>query len=230
MRRRDYSTVGSNFAICYGIIGAVNYLSKNGRGGCARCVSHAQRLSQRGRALPGEQPGVRRSRIKGLNNALDLFLEHPELGFVWMAYDEKGVAGICVVCYAISTSMGSVVAKLDDVSVKPDRRGKGIGSEMLQPVEGAATKRSGDAHRRGGAPRKPRGAALLRKGRLRRAQRRAPLVFDLSFSHRLHRFRIADSLSVFICGYFRFAISSKYFANATIPPDACCQSKFSFGA
>ena len=69
--------------------------------------------------------------VAGLNNALDLFLEHPELGFVWMAYDENGAAGICVVCYAISTSMGSVVAKLDDVSVKPDRRGKGIGSEML---------------------------------------------------------------------------------------------------
>ena len=33
------------------------------------------------------------------------------------------------------TSMGSVVAKLDDVSVKPDRRGKGIGSEMLQRLK-----------------------------------------------------------------------------------------------
>jgi GNAT superfamily N-acetyltransferase len=73
--------------------------------------------------------------VKGLNNALDLFLEHPELGFVWMAYDENGVAGICVICYAISTSMGSVVAKLDDVSVKPDRRGKGIGSAMLNQLK-----------------------------------------------------------------------------------------------
>src|SRR6185295_19161562 len=35
--------------------------------------------------------------LKGLNDALDIFLERPELGFVWMAYDEKGVAGICVV-------------------------------------------------------------------------------------------------------------------------------------
>ena len=73
--------------------------------------------------------------LAGLNNALDLFLEHPELGFVWMAYDEQGAAGICVVCYAISTSMGSVVAKLDDVSVKPDRRGKGIGSELLSRLK-----------------------------------------------------------------------------------------------
>jgi len=73
--------------------------------------------------------------LAGLNNALDLFLEHPELGFVWMAYDEDGCAGICVVCYAISTSMGSVVAKLDDVSVKPDRRGKGTGTEMLEHLK-----------------------------------------------------------------------------------------------
>jgi ribosomal protein S18 acetylase RimI-like enzyme len=62
-------------------------------------------------------------------------LERPELGFVWMAYDEQGVAGICVVCYAISTSMGSVVAKLDDVSVKADRRGGGIGTELLNQLK-----------------------------------------------------------------------------------------------
>ncbi len=73
--------------------------------------------------------------LKGLNDALDLFLERPELGFVWMAYDENGVAGVCVVCYGISTSMGSVVAKLDDVSVKPDRRGQGVGSELLRQLK-----------------------------------------------------------------------------------------------
>jgi len=73
--------------------------------------------------------------LRGLNDALDLFLERPELGFVWMAYDAEGVAGTCVICYAISTSMGAVVAKLDHVSVKPDRRGKGIGSEMLQQLK-----------------------------------------------------------------------------------------------
>src|ERR1044072_1629189 len=58
--------------------------------------------------------------LKGLNDGLDLFLERPELGFVWMAFDEDGAAAVCVVCYAISTSMGSIVAKLDDVSVKDD--------------------------------------------------------------------------------------------------------------
>lgn len=73
--------------------------------------------------------------VKGLNDALDLFLERPELGFVWMAFDENGAAAVCVVCYAISTSMGSVVAKLDDVSVKEDRRGKGVGTELVDQLK-----------------------------------------------------------------------------------------------
>lgn len=73
--------------------------------------------------------------VRGLLDALDLFLEQPELGFVWMAFDERGVAGVCVVCYAISTSLGSVVAKLDDVSVQPDRRGQGVGTAMLEQLK-----------------------------------------------------------------------------------------------
>ena len=80
--------------------------------------------------------------FQGLNDALDLFLEQPELGFVWLAYDEQGAAGICVVCYAISTSMGSVVAKLDDVSVKPDRRGRGVGTTLLDHLKEQLKKES----------------------------------------------------------------------------------------
>ena len=80
--------------------------------------------------------------MKGLNDALDIFLERPELGFVWMAFDEKGAAAVCVVCYAISTSMGSVVAKLDDVSVKDDRRGKGVGSELMEQLKDQLRKES----------------------------------------------------------------------------------------
>jgi ribosomal protein S18 acetylase RimI-like enzyme len=73
--------------------------------------------------------------FQGLNDALDLFLERPELGFVWMAFDENGAAGVCVICYGISTSMGAVVAKLDDVSVKEDRRGQGVGTALLEQLK-----------------------------------------------------------------------------------------------
>jgi len=80
--------------------------------------------------------------FQGLNDALDHFLEQPELGFVWLAYDEDGLAGICVVCYAISTSMGAVVAKLDDVSVKASRRGIGIGTALLEQLKEQLKKES----------------------------------------------------------------------------------------
>ena len=72
--------------------------------------------------------------IRGLNDALDLFLERPELGFVWLGFDEGGIAAACVISYAISTSMGAIVAKLDDVSVKDDRRGKGLGTAFLETL------------------------------------------------------------------------------------------------
>ena len=80
--------------------------------------------------------------VRGLNDALYLFLERPELGFVWVAYDENGVAGISVVCYAISTSLGTLVAKLDDVSVKADRRGHGVGSAMIEQLKIEVRKQS----------------------------------------------------------------------------------------
>jgi len=70
-----------------------------------------------------------------LARALDLFLARPELGFVWLAFvDGDGasfVAGACVVCYAISTSRGGLVAKLDDVTIGAQWRHRGVGSAML---------------------------------------------------------------------------------------------------
>ena len=47
-----------------------------------------------------------------LQHALQLFLERPELGFVWLVLDGASVVGCCVVCYAISTSAGAMVAPL----------------------------------------------------------------------------------------------------------------------
>ncbi|HET6803437.1 MAG TPA: GNAT family N-acetyltransferase [Casimicrobiaceae bacterium] len=68
---------------------------------------------------------------RALTQALDLFLARPELGFVWLATRDAKVVGACVVCHAISTSRGSLVAKLDDVTVDPDRQRQGNGAAML---------------------------------------------------------------------------------------------------
>ena len=76
---------------------------------------------------------------EALDRALHLFLAHPELGFVWLAYaeaDERALAvAACVVCRAISTSRGSIVAKLDDVTVDGDWQGRGVGARMLAALE-----------------------------------------------------------------------------------------------
>jgi ribosomal protein S18 acetylase RimI-like enzyme len=70
-----------------------------------------------------------------LRRALDLFVARPELGFVWMARRHGEVVGCCVACYAISTSRGAIVAKLDDVNVKPGLEGQGVGSAMLSALK-----------------------------------------------------------------------------------------------
>ena len=70
-----------------------------------------------------------------LERALDLFLARPGIGFVWLARAVTGTArvavGACVVCRAISTSRGALVAKLDDVTVHPEWQGRGVGGRML---------------------------------------------------------------------------------------------------
>ncbi len=72
---------------------------------------------------------------EALRRALDLFLAHPAIGFVWLAsVDDVGATvavGACVVCHAISTSRGTLVAKLDDVTIRDGWRGRGVGTAML---------------------------------------------------------------------------------------------------
>jgi GNAT superfamily N-acetyltransferase len=70
-----------------------------------------------------------------LRRALHLFVERPQLGFVWMARDASAVVACCVVCYAISTSRGGLVAKLDDVNVRPGLEGRGVGSAMMRALK-----------------------------------------------------------------------------------------------
>lgn len=81
-----------------------------------------------------------------LGRALDLFLAHPATGFVWLALAPDGTAaGACVVCYAISTSRGTRVAKLDDVTIATAWRGRGVGTALLRAL--AAHLRARDVQR-----------------------------------------------------------------------------------
>jgi GNAT superfamily N-acetyltransferase len=70
-----------------------------------------------------------------LKKALELFLSCPEIGFVWMAYEGQKPVAICVVCFAISTSIGAMVAKLDDVFVATEHQNQGIGSILISQLK-----------------------------------------------------------------------------------------------
>lgn len=70
-----------------------------------------------------------------LRSALALFLSRPELGFVWLIYASGVAVACCVVCYAISTSAGAIVVKLDDVSVASGREGQGIGTLLIDSLK-----------------------------------------------------------------------------------------------
>jgi ribosomal protein S18 acetylase RimI-like enzyme len=72
---------------------------------------------------------------EALRHALQLFLARPELGFVWLTLDAGTAVGCCVVCYAISTSAGAMVAKLDDVCVLPGREGQGVGTALIDSLK-----------------------------------------------------------------------------------------------
>jgi GNAT superfamily N-acetyltransferase len=72
--------------------------------------------------------------LPALKRALKMFLHHPEIGFVWLAYVDGSPAAVCVVCYAISTSIGGLAAKLDDVFVAETRQRQGVASAMLKAL------------------------------------------------------------------------------------------------
>jgi GNAT superfamily N-acetyltransferase len=71
-----------------------------------------------------------------LGEALALFVDRPDYGFIWLAYDD-GIPAACVsVAYAIATETGGLAATLRDLWVVPDRRRRGIGSALLATLHG----------------------------------------------------------------------------------------------
>ena len=92
-------------------------------------------------AFLGSDPHIRDSSAaygdgggEALAAALRLFLAHPETGFVWLGYQAGSPIAACVVCFAISTSVGARVAKLDDVCVALGQEGRGAGTALLQAL------------------------------------------------------------------------------------------------
>jgi GNAT superfamily N-acetyltransferase len=69
-----------------------------------------------------------------LGQALSLFVERPDYGFVWMGFDAERAVACATVSYAISVALGKVVACLDCFVVAPEARRRGIGSATLEAL------------------------------------------------------------------------------------------------
>ncbi len=54
---------------------------------------------------------------------------------LWVAVGDGGVVGMCSAQVVISTAMGGPAALIEDVVVREDRRGRGIGRHLMGAVE-----------------------------------------------------------------------------------------------
>ncbi|MGP6191237.1 MAG: N-acetyltransferase family protein [Vulcanimicrobiaceae bacterium] len=69
-----------------------------------------------------------------LGRALSLYIDRPDYGFVWLGFDDDRPVACAAVSYAISASLGDVVARLDCFMVAPRARRHGIGSATLEAL------------------------------------------------------------------------------------------------
>jgi GNAT superfamily N-acetyltransferase len=63
---------------------------------------------------------------------LRLILESPGVGTIFVARDGGEVVGMVSLLYTVSTAEGGPVCWLEDMVVRPDRRGGGLGSRLLR--------------------------------------------------------------------------------------------------
>jgi GNAT superfamily N-acetyltransferase len=63
---------------------------------------------------------------------LRLILESPGVGTIFVARDGSDVVGMVSLLYTVSTAEGGPVCWLEDMVVRPGRRGSGLGSRLLE--------------------------------------------------------------------------------------------------
>jgi len=86
-------------------------------------------LDSRG-AYVGTQSG-RDAAEAALGEALALFIDRPDYGFIIMAFESAKPVGAAAVSYAVSLALGKVVAKVEHLIVTENRRRAGIGSALI---------------------------------------------------------------------------------------------------
>ncbi len=66
--------------------------------------------------------------------AIELILARPSLGRVFVLTQDRKVLGMASLLFTISTAEGGRAAWLEDLVVRPEQRGRGLGTRLLQSV------------------------------------------------------------------------------------------------
>jgi GNAT superfamily N-acetyltransferase len=77
-----------------------------------------------------------RTDAAALGEALTLFIDRPDYGFVWLAYLDDHPVACASAALSIDTATGGVLGTVRDVFVLPERRRSGIGSALIVTLQG----------------------------------------------------------------------------------------------
>lgn len=69
---------------------------------------------------------------------LRLIIESPHIGIVFVARNGSDIVGMVSLLFTISTAQGGRVCWLEDMVIRSDRRGGGLGTRLLQHAIGHA--------------------------------------------------------------------------------------------
>lgn len=77
-----------------------------------------------------------RNDAAALGEALTLFIDRPDYGFVWLAYLDDHPVACASAALSIDTETGGLLGTVRDIFVLPERRRHGIGSALLVTLQG----------------------------------------------------------------------------------------------
>jgi GNAT superfamily N-acetyltransferase len=66
-----------------------------------------------------------------IEKVLRLLSDRSALGFVWLVEEAGSIVAVATVCYLVSTNMGAVVARVPDLVVAENARGRGVGAYAI---------------------------------------------------------------------------------------------------
>jgi GNAT superfamily N-acetyltransferase len=94
-------------------------------------TEHIPQMADLLAVLFSEEAEFRPDREKQIR-ALRMIVSAPERGNIFVATEEDEVVGMTSLLFTISTAQGAPACWLEDMVIRPDRRGMGIGTRLLE--------------------------------------------------------------------------------------------------